>query len=426
MNPITKYLKESTTRALTIDTDPVNHLKYVVVIPCYDEEDILHTLNSIYMAHPPEGGIEVIIVVNSSESDTLDVVSRNQTSFRQIKKWNDTLNSPHIQFHPIYLDNLADKEAGPGIARKTGMDTALLRIKQSGCEDGHIISLDADCEIKPNYFTTIEQTLKEQKKVNAGIIYFEHPLEGNKCSSANYQAAANYELFLRYYNRGLAFAGFPYPFHTIGSAFFVRAEAYAKQGGMNKRKAGEDFYFLNKIFQLGHIHEVNKTCVIPSPRPSERVLFGTGPEIKKMSANHKMEYKVYDPNYFKILQSFFNTTLSEFYKRSIDKIDDILKDQSLELMNFLGKNNFKKEIKRLKDNCASEQTFRKQFFHWFNGLRVIQFMHSVHEDENKKVPVFEASRYLLKQMGVNDDSKNVYELLKTYRKIERENSYKIS
>ena len=95
-------------------------------------------------------------------------------------------------------------------------------------------------------------------------------------------------------------------------------------------------------------------------------------------------------------------------------------------MNFLGKNNFKKEIKRLKDNCASEQTFRKQFFHWFNGLRVIQFMHSVHEDENKKVPVFEASRYLLKQMGVNDDSKNVYELLKTYRKIERENSYKIS
>ena len=43
------------------------------------------------------------------------------------------------------------------------------------------------------------------------------------------------------------FVGYPDSIYTIGSAFAVRAEAYMKQGGMNRRQAGEDFYFLYKL-----------------------------------------------------------------------------------------------------------------------------------------------------------------------------------
>ena len=36
----------------------------------------------------------------------------------------------------------------------------------------------------------------------------------------------------------------------------VRADAYLRQGGMNRRKAGEDFYFLNKFMVLGGYGEM--------------------------------------------------------------------------------------------------------------------------------------------------------------------------
>ena len=50
---------------------------------------------------------------------------------------------------------------------------------------------------------------------------------------------------------------------------------------MNRKKAGEDFYFLQKLFDAGHFSECNTTRVIPSPRPSDRVIFGTGPAIRE-------------------------------------------------------------------------------------------------------------------------------------------------
>ena len=60
----------------------------------------------------------------------------------------------------------------------------------------------------------------------------------------------------------------------------VRAWAYIEQGGMNRRKAGEDFYFLQKISWLGKVTELSNTTVYPSPRISDRVPFGTGKAIR--------------------------------------------------------------------------------------------------------------------------------------------------
>jgi len=49
---------------------------------------------------------------------------------------------------------------------------------------------------------------------------------------------------------------------------------------MNKRQAGEDFYFLQKIIPLGHFTDLTETKVIPSSRPSDRVPFGTGKAVR--------------------------------------------------------------------------------------------------------------------------------------------------
>ena len=90
-----------------------------------------------------------------------------------------------------------------------------------------------------------------------------------------------YEDYLHYYKKALDYAGFPDSIYTIGSAFAVRADAYVKQGGMNRRQAGEDFYFLNKLTKLGKITEINDAYVYPSARVSDRVPFGTGAAMNK-------------------------------------------------------------------------------------------------------------------------------------------------
>ena len=59
-----------------------------------------------------------------------------------------------------------------------------------------------------------------------------------------------YEIFLRYYVLGLKFAKSDYAFHTIGSTMLCTPDAYVKVEGMNKRKAAEDFYFLEKLAKI--------------------------------------------------------------------------------------------------------------------------------------------------------------------------------
>ena len=54
-----------------------------------------------------------------------------------------------------------------------------------------------------------------------------------------------------------------------------------KQDGLNKKQAGEDFYFLQKIMPMGNYFELNSTTVHPSSRTSDRVPFGTGPIINQ-------------------------------------------------------------------------------------------------------------------------------------------------
>ena len=91
-----------------------------------------------------------------------------------------------------------------------------------------------------------------------------------------------------------------------------------RQGGMNKRQAGEDFYFLHKIIPLGHFGEINTTRVIPSPRPSDRVPFGTGRAVRDYLATHKFE--TYPLEAFRDLKQFFSIkpsvdTLRDFRRR---------------------------------------------------------------------------------------------------------------
>jgi hypothetical protein len=51
-----------------------------------------------------------------------------------------------------------------------------------------------------------------------------------------------------------------------------RASAYVAAGGMNRRLAGEDFYFLQQVHKTSGVAALYGTTVHPSPRSSQRVL----------------------------------------------------------------------------------------------------------------------------------------------------------
>jgi hypothetical protein len=96
-----------------------------------------------------------------------------------------------------------------------------------------------------------------------------------------------------------------------------------------------------------------------------------------------------------------------------------------DLHNFLITINFEKELERLKSNCSNLRTFRKQFFHWFHGLKVIQFMHYVHDREDRKIMVSDAARKMLTMKGIPCNSSDIFHLLNAYRKLERSVQEKI-
>ena len=289
--PVIPYIKEP----------PSGLLHFVVVIPAYLEDKTVRTLISLKNTKQPQGNVEVIILVNFRENDSIENKQKSRDFHNELEHWCDVNSAEKLKFYPLLAKDLPFKHAGAGMARKIGMDHALHRFNTIGFPEGIILSLDADSVVDPNYFEAIEQKIYNRNEYGGCILYFQHPLNGEEFSTEVYEAILQYELHLRYYKHILKYAGFPYYQYTIGSCFGVKADFYARQGGMNRRKAGEDFYFLHKMFPHKSFAEINNTCVYPSPRPSMRVPFGTGATITQLvnnktekSENFRTQYKESD------------------------------------------------------------------------------------------------------------------------------------
>lgn len=384
----------------------------MVVIPCCNEPDLLHTLTSLAGCDETQHTVEIIVVINAGEHADENVLTQNEKTFADFNEWITQNTSPRCRFYCINIKNLPAKHAGVGLARKIGMDEAVSRFAQINNPQGVIVCLDADCTVAKNYLAEIENHFAKHSGTTGCSVYFEHPLAGNEFSKKNYEGIINYELFLRYYIRALHYCGFPYAFHTIGSSMAVRSSVYQKQGGMNRRKAGEDFYFLHKIFPLGNFTELNATCVYPSPRESDRVPFGTGSAIKKYMNNEPEVYTSYNVRTFIELKLFFETVPALFTASPHHLVPSI--------QSFLEANDFQKKLEELRKHSASEKTFVKRFFNWFDGFMVLKFVHYARDHFYPNQPVADAAIALLKQSSKEiADSISLEQLLVVYREWER-------
>ncbi|MCB9223906.1 MAG: glycosyltransferase [Crocinitomicaceae bacterium] len=392
--------------------DPKSDLGIVVVIPCFNEPDLISSLNSLVQCKLPHASVEVIIVVNSGEHHSVEILRQNQRTIAEYKLWKDQTNS-EIDFHLIHVPDLPKKHAGVGLARKIGMDEAVARFETLK-KEGIIVCFDADSSCDQNYLTEIEDHFKRNPETPGCSIYFEHPIDGDEFGNEIYSGIINYELHLRYYNQALNFVGLPYAFHTVGSSMAVRSSIYQKQGGMNKRKAGEDFYFIHKIIALGGFTELNTTRVIPSPRISDRVPFGTGKAIGDWVDQGKLEYLTYNFQSFIAIKHFVDL-IPVFYEST--EVD--LADVSTKMKEFLVDNGLYKAINEAKIHSTSYTSFLKRFFVWFDAFLVLKLVHFLRDEVYVNQPItIEVSKLFVQNSWGNTEMK-VIDQLDQLRMIER-------
>ncbi|MFK7887229.1 MAG: hypothetical protein AB8G16_10230 [Gammaproteobacteria bacterium] len=255
-----------------------------IVVPAYDER---RTFIDDALEHDAAASFVLIVVVNT----------RRDCAAEAIQRTTDLLNVvPGPEFRPCATDigrawldddgrrglwlidcvERFEPDDGVGLARKIGLDVALAHFHTGNVRRSLILCTDADASLPPGY---CQQQLPPE--VSALTFGFRHVGVG-----ALEHAQLVYDQRLRDYPRELARAGSPYGFQALGSAMAVSASHYAQAGGCPRRQAGEDFHLLAKLAKLGRVEHRGEVEIRLRARESERVPFGTGPGVLKLSQHN--------------------------------------------------------------------------------------------------------------------------------------------
>lgn len=429
------YLQKAALRQARIRHAPHPGLELIITLPVHRESGLERCLDSLFVslvgAVEDQGAsgpvqTEVLILFNASEDASDSTYGENLEALRQAEGWLKAHQHPNWNIHFLVDHAMPARHAGVGLARKLLMDEALSRFDVLNRPRGIIASLDADVVVDPSYIPSLKMHFQESGMDGASI-YFEHPLSartdpfagqerGNPFDEGEaYEAIIRYELHLRYYLHSVRSTGYPHAHHTVGSAFAVRALAYSQEGGMNKRQGGEDFYFIQKLSQRGHWSDCTTTRVVPSPRPSDRVPFGTGPAVARLLEESRSTqdpvFSTYHPELFKILKGFFHVQEG---LEDASSAEAVLLDQDELLQQFLQKQDFFAALKEMRANSASTEAFRKRFWRWFNPFRIMKFLHFARDKGYPDIGVEKAAGLFL-----GSEASSALDLLLKFRELDR-------
>jgi len=270
---------------------------FFIVIPAYAEfESLPQTLDSI-AKQSKELLIDtlVVVVVNNKKEVRNSDFQNNQRTLNYIKTQQLPFEISSVDASSIGLE-LPEKLAGVGLARKIGMDLCLPFCKI----DSLLCCTDADTILSPNYITTIYDYFL-QHKCHSAIVGFEHQKSDNPEIE---KAIRIYENFLKSTAENTQKAGSPYGYHAIGSTIVCTAKAYISVGGMSRRKATEDFYFLQELAKYSEVHTIKDVLVFPSSRPSNRIYLGTGFRMNQAQTGFDLNKLYFSKEAFIILKNW--------------------------------------------------------------------------------------------------------------------------
>lgn len=394
---IAAYLnRQLTVGHWAIHESPPRTFSGAVVIPSLAEAASLpQTLESL-SRNPPDllDRFIILIVINqraaasdAEKTDNLETLKnlplwKRQYGLRSLF-WVDAA-SPGSELPP---------RQGVGLARKIGLDLVLPLLDYRG-DNPLLICLDADTLVEPGYLPAITRHFVHSAAGGASIPYHHRPAS----DSAGQSAIDRYELFLRVYVLGLHLAGSPYAFHTVGSAMACRASAYVASGGMNRRLAGEDFYFLQQVHKTSGVAQLTGTVVHPSPRSSHRVPFGTGRAVGDMLADGEQRLLFYQPVVFSIVGEWL-TLIAEnsgedaaILLKGAGRISPVLHD-------FLEQAGFGAAWENLKKQNRNGAKLVAAFHGWFDAFRTMRLIHELSDTAYPRIPPQKAVAPLLEHAG---------------------------
>ena len=422
LNKTGKYIEESR-EIKRWKLTSFNHEKIdkVVVIPALAEKDYLFkTLLSLSKNQKRDLNSTVILCVVNNRPEgfaTPEEIKNNEITLKYLNYLisgssldigvdpsvaDQVEEISHSGLKLAYVDASSDGSelpghGGVGLARKIGMDHALTLFENHGNSNNLIISLDADTTVQPGYLSEIDRFFSKNSCKSA-VISYSHQLPDDEKLSLSICA---YELFLRYYTAGLKYAESPYAFHTIGSTMVCASVAYVAVGGMCRKRAAEDFYFLQNLAKYSPVGEINSTTVFPSSRVSGRVPFGTGRKMKELSSTGAEDLPFYNPEIFAVLKKYL-MIFSE--KESLFRLsgDDIMtRSRKIDpsLYDFLMLNDFKNVWEKLKFNSSDENSLSRHFNVWFDAFKTMKLIRYLTDNRHNYVDMYRAVETLSEMSG---------------------------
>jgi hypothetical protein len=414
--PVAAYLRRRAVAApWRIAGQPAGVFSGAVVIPALAESINLPLMLHSLAANPTEllSRFLLLVVVNQRGDASPGERADNRATLDLLPSWKREYGLEHLH----WVDGASTgrelpPKQGVGLARKIGLDLALAHL-DFAAGDPLLICLDADTVVQPDYLPAITGHFNETVAGGASIPYRHRPA-GDPAGQA---AIDRYELFLRAYVLGLSQAGSPYAFHTVGSAMACRASAYAASGGMNRRLAGEDFYFLQQVHKVAGVAPLAGTMVHPSPRASHRVPFGTGRAVGEMLALGEERLLFYQPVLFEILGEWLQCVArhggadgTQLLRRA--------GGISLHLRGFLEQAGFSVAWDNLLRHNPDENRLMASFHVWFDAFRTMRLLHHLSDRAWLRVPPDQAVRPLLERAAC-DGAADVGGLLERLRGLQR-------
>ncbi|MBQ61849.1 MAG: hypothetical protein CMQ19_07215 [Gammaproteobacteria bacterium] len=372
---ITKYLQkyaEPEVNALP----SLPHYDHCLVIPAFDEtfkqlERTWHRLQENYL---------VILVVNSPLKEHAATLRLRQDIASLASSSDPVERCSYIPGNPDILlvdrctvGNTIPPRQGVGLARKVGADIALRLISEGRVASPRISCTDADAILPENYFAPALTS------ADAALVFpFVHqPEPGLQLPTLLY------DLSIVYYACGLRWSGSTYAYTSLGSTMAISASHYAKVRGFPRRDAAEDFYLLNKLAKTGSIQSLPVQPVHLAGRLSDRVPFGTGAGIGKISGmkNPLDDFHFYHPDTFRLLKELLAALSSTWTE------PQALAGSSKEIQTYCEQSGLGELIAQQREKQTKKKVFEKFLHDWFDGFRTVKFVHFMRDHYLPSVPI---------------------------------------
>jgi hypothetical protein len=404
---LSKYLARHAEPEAAVGARIAGEFGHAIAIPAYAEGDNLFRLiGSIRQG--PLGRVLVVLVVNARADSGPAAHEANAAARDRLERelGRATALSDDPPIRALDLPGgalvLVDRSSpgsyipegqGVGLARKIGSDVAAAARAAGKLKSPWIHTTDADVVLPADYFDRL--TAAEADGTGAAIYPFEHVFEADPMLAT---AGRLYEASLRYYVLGLAWAGSPYAYQSMGSCIAVPVASYAQVRGFPRRNALEDFYALNKLAKVGAIRRLSGAPLLLEGRISERVPISTGKALADIVARRQglSNFRLYHPAAFGHLAAWLRVlavvarsrgdlarALAELPSSSPFFQTELL-TQSLEDMGAFA------AVREAVGKSGDEPTLLRHLHTWFDAFRTLKLIHALRDGGLPSLPYLEA------------------------------------